>query len=82
MVNMQTTIKLDEKTKKSLDLFREYKNESYDEVLRKLVYVAKSAKKQPKLSQQTVRNIEKARKQIREGKFYTEEEANKLLGLS
>lgn len=82
MVNMQTTIKLDEKTKKCLDLFREYKNESYDEILRKLLYVAKTAEKEPKLSQKTVRDIEKARKQIREGKFYTEAEVDKLLGLA
>lgn len=79
---MQTTIKLDEKTKKGLDLFREYKNESYDEILRKLLYVAKSAEKEPELSQKTIRRIEEARKRIKAGEFYTEEEADKLLGLS
>lgn len=75
-----TTIKLQKETKNRLDTFREYKNESYDEVINKLVYIAKNTKKNPELSKETVIAIEKARKRIKEGNFLTEEQAIKRLG--
>ncbi len=75
-----TTIKIHEDTKLHLDKFREYKNESYDELIRKMVYIAKNAKKQPKLSKEAIESIERARKRIRAGNFVTEEEAKKRLG--
>lgn len=74
-----TTIKLQKETKNRLDTFREYKNESYDEVINKLVYIAKNTKKNPELSKETVIAIEKARKRIKEGNFLTEEQAIKRL---
>ena len=76
-----TTIKIHEETKFELDSFREYKNESYDEVIRKLVFIAKKCKTDQKLSKDTVLAIEKARERIKEGKFLTQEEARKRLGL-
>ncbi|MDP6293322.1 MAG: hypothetical protein QF486_06915 [Candidatus Woesearchaeota archaeon] len=78
---MATTIKLQEDTKGELDQFREYKNESYDEVIKKVVFIAKNASKQPKLSKEAVQAIEKARERIKAGKFLTEEQARKRLGL-
>lgn len=78
---MVTTIKLKEQTKKELDTFREYKNESYDEIVRKIVYIVKNVEKNPQLSEKTVKEIEEARKRIKEGNFYTEEEMRKVLGL-
>lgn len=76
-----TTIKVHNETKHQLDQFREYKNESYDEVLSKLVYIAKQSKKNPELSKQTILDIEKARDRIKKGNFLTENEAKKRLGL-
>ncbi len=76
-----TTIKIHCETKAGLDQFREYKNESYDEVIRKMIYIAKNVKEQPRLSREAVDAIEKARERIRNGKFLTEEEARKRLGL-
>ncbi len=67
-------------TKHQLDEFREYKNESYDEVIKKVIYIAKNARKQPELSREAMESIEKARKRIKSGKFVTEEEAKKRLG--
>lgn len=75
-----TTMKVYGNTKHQLDKFREYKNESYDEVIKKLIYIAKNARKQPELSRDAVESIEKARKRIKSGKFVTEEEAEKRLG--
>lgn len=76
-----TTIKIYENTKLELDRFREYKNESYDEVIKKMIYIAKTCKKEPELSQEAIIAIEKARERIKKGKFVTELEAKKRLGL-
>ena len=77
-----TTIKIHKDTKTEIDQFREYKNESYDEVLKKLIYIVKSIKKDPELSKETIHAIEQARKRMEQGHFLTEEEAKKRLGLA
>jgi len=76
-----TTIKIYKDTKAEIDQFREYKNESYDEVLKKLIYIVKKLKKEPELSKETIKAIEAARERIKKGHFVTEEEARKRLGL-
>lgn len=76
-----TTIKVHEDTKLGLDQFREYGNESYDEVIKKMIYIVKTCKKNPQLSQETITQIEKARERIKKGKFLTEEQAKRRLGL-
>jgi len=77
---MTTTIKLHEDTKHELDQFREYKNESYDEVIKKILYIVKTARTDPELSQEAAIAIEEARKRIKKGNFVSEEEARKRLG--
>lgn len=76
-----TTIKIHEDTKLELDGFREYKNESYDEVIKKVVFIAKVCKTEPELSKETIKAIENARERIKKGNFLTEAEARKRLGL-
>jgi predicted transcriptional regulator len=78
---METTIRLNPETKTRLDEFRQYKNESYDELVRKLITLARMCEKEPKLSQKTMQEIKEARERIKKGDFYTEEEAKKILGL-
>ena len=78
---MDTTIKIHADTKQELDTFREYRNESYDEVIQKVVFIAKTCKTEPELSKETIEAIEKARERIKRGKFLTEAEARKRLGL-
>ena len=75
------TIKLRPNTKRVLDGFREYRNESYDEVVAKLIGIAKNVKSAPELSREAVESIERARKRIRAGNFITEADAKKRLGL-
>jgi predicted transcriptional regulator len=75
-----TTIKLHEETKHDLDSFREYRNESYDDVIKKMIFIIRKVKKQPKLSKEAVIAIENARERIRKGNFVSEEEAKKRLG--
>ncbi|MHA1828005.1 MAG: DUF7557 family protein [Candidatus Heimdallarchaeaceae archaeon] len=76
-----TTIKIHSETKTELDKFREYKNESYDEVIKKIVFIAKNLEKEPELSRETIRAIQKARERIKKGKFLTQAEAKKRLGI-
>ena len=76
-----TTIKLHAKTKRQLDQWREYRRESYDDVIQKLVHIADTARKEPELSQEAVEAIEAARARAKAGKFLTSEEVRKRLGL-
>ena len=78
---METTIRLNLNTKSELDRFRQYKNESYNELIRKLLFIIKTCEKEPRLSQKTIQDIKEARENIKRGEFYTEEEAKKILGL-
>ena len=78
---MITTIKIHQDTKLLLDQYREHLNESYDEVIKKVIYVVKKAKKEPELSQETIEAIERARERFRKGIFVTEEEMRKRLGI-
>jgi len=78
---METTIRLNPATKEKLDEFRQYKSESYDELVRKLIFLAKTCEKEPKLSQKAIMEIKEAREKIKKGEFYSEEEAKKILGL-
>ena len=78
---METTIRINPHTKEELDQFRQYKNESYDELVRKMIYLVKLSEKQPKLSQKTILEIKEARERVKKGEFYTEAEAKKILGL-
>ena len=75
-----TTIKINLDTKHELNQFREYKRETYDELIRKLIYIGKKVKEQPELSKETVIAIENARKRMKAGNYVTEEEAKKRLG--
>ena len=76
-----TTIKIQNDTKSQIDQFREYKNESYDEVIQKLIFIVKNLKKQPELSKETIKAIESARERIKKGHFVSEEVAKQRLGL-
>ena len=78
---METTIRLSQVTKDQLDTFKQYKSESYDELVRKLIYLAKMCEKEPKLSQKTILEIKEARERIKNGEFYTQEEVEKSFGL-
>jgi ribosomal protein L9 len=79
---MITTVKIDSKTKENLDTFRSYKNESYAEVITKLITIARNVGNKPKISQEIIKEIEAARKRIAQGEYYTEDEVLKRFGLN
>ncbi|MFH1442510.1 MAG: hypothetical protein ABIG96_00590 [Candidatus Micrarchaeota archaeon] len=76
-----STVRLHKRTKSYLDRYREYRNESYDEVVMKLVGIADHLKSDPDLSREAVERVEAARKRIKNNEFITETEARKRLGL-
>ena len=78
---METTIRLNQEIKSDLDGLRQYKNESYNELIKKLLFIVKTCEKEPVLSQKSIQEIHEARKKIQEGDFYTENEAKKILGI-
>ena len=77
----ETTIRLNKETKQELDLFREYKNESYDEMIRKVIFIAKTCESDPDSSQEAVRGINEVRDKIKNSGQYTKAEIKKILNL-
>jgi predicted transcriptional regulator len=76
-----TTVKIQPETKKRLDRFREYRSETYDELIAKLIFIAELSQKDPELSRETIEAIEKARARMKRGRFVSEAEAARRLGL-
>ena len=77
---MGTTIRLEAETKAQLDLFREYKNESYDEIIRKLVFVAKLSGEDSVKAKETVDEINSVREKLKSSGRYSDDEVRKILG--
>jgi flagellar motor component MotA len=76
-----TTILVHKETRKKLASLKEYARESYDEVINKLITIFEKIKSEGELSDETKRDIEIARKQIKEGKGMSTRELIEKLGL-
>ena len=72
---METTIRISNDVKKKLDRIRMYKNESYNDIIEVLL------EDEMELNEKTKREIEEARKRIKEGKFVSHEEVKKRFGV-
>ena len=57
-----TTIKVYQKTKVNLDRFKEHRKESYDEILKKLLYILELIEKDPALGKRLLDEIEAAKR--------------------
>ena len=75
---MVTTIQLEEKTKEELERMRLFPRETYNEVIIRLIF---TSQEESELSEQTIKNIEKALEDIKKGKLYTTEVVRKELGI-
>jgi hypothetical protein len=78
---VETTVRLNVETKRELDSFRQYKGESYDELIRKIAFIAKTVETDPKSSQVDMKEINLAREKIKTSGRYSLEEINKILNL-
>jgi len=72
---MATTIQISDVTKQILDKMRLFGRETYNEVIDRMI------EDNQELSEKTKKEIEEARKRIKAGKFLTQEQAEKKLGL-
>lgn len=72
---MATTIQISDELQKELSKKKLYSRQTYEEVLWNLI------EDTMELSEETKRNIEQSRKEIKEGKFYTHEEIKKKYGI-
>ncbi|MCC7577092.1 MAG: hypothetical protein KK926_09695 [Methanomethylovorans sp.] len=73
-----TTIKVDPKLKSSLDNLKLHPRESYNDVIARLLNMAYD---EEPLSDPTLERIEEALKDLKNGKYYTQEEIEAELGL-
>lgn len=72
---MYTTIQVTAELKKMLEAMKLYDRETYNEVIERLV------EDELELTEETKKEIEAARKEIKEGKFVTHKQLKKELGL-
>jgi hypothetical protein len=76
-----TTILVHKETKEHLALLKDYAKESYEEVINKLITIYEKLQSEGKLTQDTKKDIEEARKQIKAGKGMSTKELMKELGI-
>jgi len=72
---MATTIQISDSVKKSLDKMKIMARESYNDVIEVLI------EDNLELSEETKKGLEVARKEIKQGKFFSQEEIERDLGL-
>ncbi len=75
---MVTTIQLEEKTKEKLERMKIFPRETYNEVIIRLVLTNQG---EAELSEQTIKNIEKALEDVKKGRLYSTEKVKKQLGI-
>lgn len=74
-----TTIKLLDETKSRLEKLREHKRESYDDILRKILYVLNVARDEPDKAKRVLERISELRvRMIEEEKNQTEDKAKEM----
>ncbi len=77
-----TTIQLPQKLKKNLDLLKDYRRQTYAEVICKLVNSARQDEEAKlELSEDTLKSIREAREDIRKGRVFSSKQVRKELGL-
>lgn len=72
-----TTIKLLEETKLRIEKLREHKRESYDDILRKILYVLNTARESPERAKKTLERISDLRNRMLEEEKEQKEDLKK-----
>ncbi len=78
MENKETTIQVDMKVKKELDVLKQHPRESYNDVIQRLIEIETEDEE---LSPKTIQHIEQSLKEIKDGKFVDFEVVKKKAGL-
>lgn len=81
-LNKLTSIQIEKSTLSKLKSFKEYRRETYDELINKLMKIIEAlSKREPELKEEVIQEIEEARKDIREGKGISTKQLVRELGL-
>ncbi|MBS3060233.1 MAG: hypothetical protein J4432_01845 [DPANN group archaeon] len=79
---MATTIQVTETVKAELDEIKSYKRQTYNEVIQKLIDIFDIISEDKELRGDVLRDINEAKKEIRQGKGITTEQLLKNLGIT
>ena len=80
-MNKTTTILVSRQLKKELDSFKEFGRETYADVIRKLVHRARQSDESGlELSKETIKAIEAARNDIKEGRVHSSKKLAEEMG--
>ncbi|OGJ12426.1 hypothetical protein A3K82_02700 [Candidatus Pacearchaeota archaeon RBG_19FT_COMBO_34_9] len=72
---METTIKISSDVKNMLDKFKMHERETYNDIIEIMI------EDHLEINEKTKKDIEEARKRIRKGEFYSQEEVERMLGV-
>ena len=72
---MSTTIQISDSVKQILDRMKMIKRETYNDIIERMI------EDDLELNEETKKEIEEARKRVKAGKFITNEEVEKRLGI-
>lgn len=75
--NNITTLKLEKETKERLEKLREHKRETYDDIIRKIMYVLNTVRDEPVKAKAVLEFIDEKRKRMFETEFKKEAKAPK-----
>ena len=64
-----TTLKLEKETKERLEKLREHKRETYDDIIRKIMYVLNTVRDEPEKARGILEFIDEKRKRMFETEF-------------
>ena len=73
-----TTVKLQKETKERLDKLRENRNESYDDILRKILYVLNATREDPFKAKKILERIGELRDRMIESEVQAEAETKEI----
>jgi hypothetical protein len=68
-----TTLKLEKETKERLEKLREHKRETYDDIIRKIMYVLNTVREEPLKAKAILEFIDEKRKRMFETEFHKQE---------
>ncbi len=77
--NNITTLKLEKETKERLEKLREHKRETYDDIIRKIMYVLNTVRDEPVKAKAVLEFIDEKRKRMFETEFSKEERSSKAI---
>ena len=69
------------KTKRKLNEIKDYSRETYDDIINKLISIFETLSKEPELKEEILMEIERARRELKEGKGISTKQLLKDLGV-